>query len=691
MATQTFVKTTCPRDCYDACGVLVKMASDGGVSIVGDPDHDMSRGKLCGKCSIAYNGVWRSKSERLSRPLKRVGPKGCGTFTAVSWDTALSGIAERLQGILDADGGQAVLQTHYTGTCSLIAGIFPLRFFNRIGATEVDPDTVCNKAGHVALQLAYGESTRGFDPRTITSSRCVLVWGANPSSSAPHVHEHWLLGHHVPKIVVDPIRHTTAAAADIHLQLFPGTDSALAFAMLAAIRSAKRLDRGFLDTQCVGWDAIEAQLDTCTPAWAEATTGVPAALIEKAALLYARGPSLLWMGQGFQRQTYGGNAMRSVALLPAATGNIGKLGAGFLYLNGWDTRGVDGGYLSASDLNADPRSVSHMDLSARLEDAGTKALFTWNNNIAASSPEQKRLLKALTRDDLLQVTVDLFQTDTADYADFVLPAASFLEFDDIVMSYFNHTLSAQVTALPSPGEALPNQEIFRRLAGKMGFNERELFETDQEIIETILSQAQPGLDFETLAAKGTVHTSAEPTVQFATHDYKTPTGKIEITGERFIEAGLTLAPTPLAEQRPAPGEFRMLSPASEWLMNSSYANDDKIARRLKTCDAWLNPLDAATIGASEGSLLQIQNKSGTIELRVGLSADVPCGVLLAPKGQWPKASASHANINVLNPGDKSDLAQSCAVHSINVTIAMAPSAQNEDAYVTPVHRLLADT
>lgn len=691
MATQTFVKTTCPRDCYDACGVLVKMASDGGVSIVGDPDHDMSRGKLCGKCSIAYNGVWRSKSERLSRPLKRVGPKGSGTFAAVSWDTALSEIAERLQGILDADGGQAVLQTHYTGTCSLIAGIFPLRFFNRIGATEVDPDTVCNKAGHVALQLAYGESTRGFDPRTITSSRCVLVWGANPSSSAPHVHEHWLLGHHVPKIVVDPIRHTTAAAADIHLQLFPGTDAALAFAMLAAIRSAKRLDQGFLDTQCVGWDAIEAQLDTCTPAWAEATTGVPAALIEKAALLYARGPSLLWMGQGFQRQTYGGNAMRSVALLPAATGNIGKLGAGFLYLNGWDTRGVDGGYLSASDLNADPRSVSHMDLSARLEDAGTKALFTWNNNIAASSPEQKRLRKALTRDDLLQVTVDLFQTDTADYADFVLPAASFLEFDDIVMSYFNHTLSAQVAALPSPGEALPNQEIFRRLAGKMGFNEHELFETDHEIIETILSQAQPGLDFETLAAKGTVHTSAEPTVQFATHDYKTPTGKIEITGERFVEAGLTLAPAPLAEQRPAPGEFRMLSPASEWLMNSSYANDDKIARRLKTCDAWLNPLDAATIGASEGSLLQIQNKSGTIELRVGLSADVPCGVLLAPKGQWPKASASHANINVLNPGDKSDLAQSCAVHSINVTIAMAPSAQNEDAYVTPVHRLLADT
>jgi anaerobic selenocysteine-containing dehydrogenase len=669
MATQTFVKTTCPRDCYDACGVLVKMASDGGISIVGDPDHDMSRGKLCGKCSIAYNGVWRSLSDRLSKPLKRVGPKGSGAFAVVSWDDALSEIAERSFDILDSDGGQAILHTHYTGTCSLIAGIFPLRFFNRIGATEVDPDTVCNKAGHVALQLAFGESTRGFDPRTITSSECVLVWGANPSASAPHVHEHWLLGHRVRKIVVDPIRHATAAAADIHLQLFPGTDGALAFAMLAVIRSAGLLDRHFLADHCMGWDAIEVQLDACTLAWGEATTGVPAALIKEAALLYARGPSLLWMGQGFQRQTYGGNAMRSIALLPPATGNVGKPGSGFLYLNGWDTRGVDGAYLSGSHLNTDARSVSHMDLAARLEAVDTKALFTWNNNIAASSPEQTRLRQALTRDDLLQVTVDLFQTDTADYADFVLPAASFLEFDDIVMSYFNHTLSAQVAALPSPGEALPNQEIFRRLARAMGLTEKELFETDQEIIDTILRQAQPGLDFETLASKGTVYTSVRPAIQFATHDYKTPTGNIEMAGERFVEAGLPSAPFPAAEERPAQGEFRMLSPASEWLMNSSYANDEKISRRFRSFEAWLNPIDAATIGASDESLIRVENKSGSIDLRVGLSSNVPRGVLLAPKGQWPKVSASHANINVLNPGGKSDLAQSCAVHSINVSIA----------------------
>ena len=191
-----------------------------------------------------------------------------------------------------------------------------MRFFNRIGATEVDPDTVCNKAGHAALQLMYGESTRGFDPRTIDGAQCVMIWGANPSASAPHVHQYWLGEARAPKIVVDPIRHETAAAADIHLQPYPGTDGALAFAMLHVISAAGRIDRTFLAAHTQGWEEIECQLPACTPAWGEATTGVPARLIEDAALLYATGPSLLWMGQGFQRQSFGGNAMRAVGLCP---------------------------------------------------------------------------------------------------------------------------------------------------------------------------------------------------------------------------------------------------------------------------------------------------------------------------------------------------------------------------------------
>lgn len=668
MAYASTIRTTCPRDCYDACGVLVKRALDGAVNVVGDPDHNVSRGALCGKCSIGYNGVWRDPAARLTRPLRRTGPKGTGSFAAVSWDEAISDIGRRLNAIRARDPA-AIVQTHYTGTCSLIAGSFPLRFFNAIGATEVDPDTVCNKAGHVALQLMYGESTRGFDPRTIDGTNCVMIWGANPSASAPHIHQYWLSETSAPKIVVDPIRHETAAEADLHLQLYPGTDGALAFAMLAAIRARRGLDRSFLAAHATGFDDIEAELDACTPEWGEATTGVPADLIAEAAMLYARGPSLLWMGQGFQRQSFGGNAMRAVALLPAATGNLGKYGAGFLYLNGWDTRGVDAGYLTAAHLKpGTAQSISHMDLAARLEVPGTKALITWNNNIAVSSPEQRRLRRALEREDMLQVTVDLFQTDTANYADYVLPAASFLEFDDVVMSYFNASISAQVKAVAPLGEALPNQEIFRRLATAMGLTAPELFETDSDMIATLLDQAKPGLTFEALAAAGTIEHPPTPVVQFERHDYRTPSGKIEIAGQPFIDAGLPNAPFASAEARPDLGELRLISPASKWLMNSSFGNDPKVMKQLGEDRAFLHPTEAEARGIAPGAQVKIGNCTGAITLQLAVSPDVPRGVVLAYKSRW---TGARGNVNALNPGNKADLAESCAVHSINVSVTPA--------------------
>lgn len=671
MTDRTAIRTTCPRDCYDACGIVVRKSEDGVINVVGDPNHSVSRGALCGKCSIAYNGTWRDPDVRLVRPLKRIGPKGAGAFEAVSWDDALADIGDRLNAIRDRDGGAAILHTHYTGTCSLIAGTFPMRFFNRIGATEVDPDTVCNKAGHVALQLMYGDSMRGFDPRTIDASECVMIWGANPSTSAPHIHQYWLSETHATKIVIDPIRHETAAAADIHLQLYPGTDGSLAFAMLHAIRAAGRIDQTFLAAHSIGWDEIDCQLDACTPAWGEAMTGVPARLIQDAALLYSAGPSLLWMGQGFQRQSFGGNAMRAVGLLPAATGNIGKCGAGFLYLNGWDARGVDPAYLTATHINQTPvPAISHMDLASRVESPQTKALFTWNNNIAVSSPEQRRLRRALEREDMLQITLDLFQTDTANYADYVLPAASFLEFDDVVMSYFNFSISAQVKAMPALGETLPNQEIFRRLAAAMGLMEPELFESDTSMLGKILDQAKPGLTFDELAALGTIVHPVEPVVQFELHDYKTRSGKIELSGSAFIDAGLPRAPFPSAEARPEGGELRLLSPASKWLMNSSFGNDPKNLKQLGVEEAFMHPDDARQRGIANGARVRITNPTGGITLRLAISTDVPMGVILAHKSRWA-APGTDVNINALNPGRKADLANSCAVHSINVAVAPA--------------------
>src|SRR5579862_954387 len=499
------IKTTCPRDCYDGCGISV-LIEDGAIrSVKGDPDHFVARGSLCAKCSLAYNGAWRDPAQRLQTPLRRVGAKGAGQFAPVSWDEALAAIAARLNTILAQNPAETILHTHYTGTCSVLAFNFPLRFFRRLGATEVDPDTVCNKAGHEALALTLGTSVIGFDPRTAKDAAAILVWGANPHASAPHVHSQWLAEAPGKKIVIDPIAHPTARAADLFLQLRPGTDAALAFAMLHVIAAEGLLQRDFLAAHTLGWDAIAADVAAMTPARGEALTGVPASLIAEAARLYAQGPSLLWLGQGMQRQQMGGNAFRAALALVAATGNIGRPGAGVLYLNGATTRGVDLDYLGAPQLaRGNLPLMSHMDMAERLADPRrSTALFCWNNNILASSPQQGRLREALTREDLLHVVLDCFATDTADYADFVLPAASFLEFDDVVLPYFFNVVSAQVKVAKQMGEALPNQEIFRRLARVMGFTEPALYEDDASMIRAILAQTECGLDFETLAARGT--------------------------------------------------------------------------------------------------------------------------------------------------------------------------------------------
>jgi anaerobic selenocysteine-containing dehydrogenase len=673
MATKTddhLIRTSCPRDCYDACGIVV-VKRRGEIRVLGDPEHPVSRGVLCGKCAIAYNGAWRDPAARLQAPLRRIGNKGEAKFQPIEWDEALGIVAARFNQIIAASTGHRIVHTHYTGTCSLIAGWFPLRFFNRIGAVEVDPDTVCNKAGHVALETIFGDSLRGFDPRTSDVANCILIWGANPSSCAPHTDKNWLGETRAQTIVVDPIRHPTAARAYLHLQLRPGTDAALAFALLHVLAREGRIDRRFIEQNVIGWDAVESQLGDCTPDWGERATGVPRDKIIEAARIYGVGPSLLWLGQGLQRQTTGGNVMRACSLLPIATGMIGKPGGGFLYMTGFPCRGVDMDYLVGASLrpagSAGP--ISHMDLPARLEDGdATKALVTWNNNIAASSPQQRRIRQALARDDLFHVAVDLFPTDTTDFADIVLPASSFLEFDDLVLSYFNYSVSAQVKAVETIGQSLPNQEIFRRLARAMGLSDPVLFESDAEMLGRLMQQINIGETFASLAGKGTVPYASAPVVPFSNLKFGTPSGKIEIVSERFAALGLPRAPIPHADKKPAAGKLRLLSPASAWLLNSSYSNDSRIEERLKRASVALHPDEAAAHGVAEGSPVALINDVGRLSLNVTISEAIPMGVALVYKGRWPKLEASGCNVNVLNPGQKTDLAESSAVHSVEVQL-----------------------
>ena len=226
------IKSNCPRDCYDGCGISIEKINGRISRVMGDETHPVSRGRLCNKCAIAYNGVWQDEKERLLYPMKRTGEKGAGQFERIGWDEAIDTITGRLKHDIAGHGPESVLHTHYSGTLSLIALLFPMRFFLKLGASEVDPDSICNAAGHAALSLLYGESHVGFDPRTIRDSNCVLIWGANPSHTGPHSHKHWFAASPAKKIVVDPLRTKTARDADYHLQLRPGTDAALAFSLL---------------------------------------------------------------------------------------------------------------------------------------------------------------------------------------------------------------------------------------------------------------------------------------------------------------------------------------------------------------------------------------------------------------------------------------------------------------------------
>jgi anaerobic selenocysteine-containing dehydrogenase len=667
----TTIRTNCPRDCYDGCGIVVELRDNAQPRVLGDPTHPVSRGRLCIKCAIAYNGVWQDSSARLTHPMRRVGKKGRAEFERISWDEALHDIASKLHHIIDTQGPEAVLHTHYSGTLSLIAYLFPNRFFNYLGASEVDPDSICNAAGHVAWHLLYGNSVMGFDPRTIKDARCLLVWGANPSHSAPHAHEHWLTESSAKIVVIDPLKTDTAKAADLHLQLRPGSDAALAFGLLHVLQSMGVFDSEFIDSCTVGADEIMPTIKRCDPQWTSEQTGVPIESIIEAARLYAAGPAMLWCGQALQRQPAGGNIMRSVGLLPAMTGNVGKPGTGFCYLNYTPAfAGVDLDALAGAGLRVQAgKKISHMDLAPRLADSNEiKALFSWNTNPLASAPRQKELRAAFEREDLFTVVIDCFPTDTTAYADMVLPAASFLEFDDMTFSYFHLHMGAQAKVSEPMGECLPNQEIFRRLAKAMDYTQAELFEDDEALLNNMMSQMNPGFDFDGLKQRGHFYITAEPMPMHAGRFFETPSGKIEIASDKAQAMGLPRIPQAAVDPRPRDGRLRLLSPASKWRLNDSYANDPHIIEQSGPATVHVSPNDAQTAKVKDGDKVRLRNETGAIELIARIDPSILDGTALSYKGRWPSVESNGCNLNFVHTARKADMGDSTSVHATEVIL-----------------------
>jgi anaerobic selenocysteine-containing dehydrogenase len=672
----SLIKTTCPRDCYDGCGILVDQEDGKVIKVKGNPEHPSNRGALCPKCAISYNGVWLDDSARLLHPIKRTGAKGSGEFKRISWDSALKEIAEQLTATAHQYGPDKIFHTHYTGTSSVIAGSFPNRFFAHLGATEVDPDTICNAAGHAALNYVFGDSVTGFDPRTAKDSACIMVWGANPSHCGPHVNQNWLYRQKAKVIVVDPVKTETAAAADLHLQLRPGTDAALAYSIAHVIQCEGLVDSTYVSAHVKGYAEVLPLIKTCTPQWGERATGVPAALIETAARSYAKGPSLLWLGQGLQRQPQGGNVFRACAMLPAVTGNIGKPGAGFYYLN--NTLGI-AGRAGASPIYREPQTqtgpspVSQMDMPSLLQDsAAIRSFLVWNCNPLASNPDQTSTRKGLAREDLFTVVIDCFMTDTAEYADIVLPAASFLEFDDLCASYFYLTVAAQVKCQEPLGESLPNQEIFRKLAKAMGLDEPALYEDDQAILISTLKGAGIIDAWSDFAERGWAHIGAEPLILWSEGEFPTPSGKIELASERAEADGHPRLPQPRIDPAPAHGKLRLLSPADKWLMNSSFGNDSRILKKLGPALVVIHPETADAFNIRDGDHVRLSNVLGELDLTAKVSDAITPGALLSYKSRWLKTEPAPHNVNVLQAPTKTDMGESSSVHGTEVTIARIP-------------------
>ena len=672
----SLIKTTCPRDCYDGCGILVDQEDGKVIKVKGNPEHPSNRGALCPKCAISYNGVWLDETARLLHPLKRTGSKGSGEFKRISWDLAIKEIAEQLTNTARQYGPDRIYHTHYTGTCSVIAGSFPSRFFTHLGATEVDPDTICNAAGHAALNYVFGDSVTGFDPRTAKDSACIMVWGANPSHCGPHVNQNWLYSQSAKVIVIDPVRTETAAAADLHLQLRPGTDAALAYSIAHVIQCEGLVDSMYVSAHVKGYAEVLPLIKACTPQWGEQATGISAALIEDAARSYAKGPSLLWLGQGLQRQPQGGNVFRCCAMLPALTGNIGKPGTGFYYLN--DTLAIAGRVGAASiyrkpEPQSQPNTVSQMDMPSLLQDSSAiRSFLVWNCNPLASNPDQTSTRKGLAREDLFTVVIDCFMTDTAEYADIVLPAASFLEFDDLCASYFYLTVAAQVKCQEPLGESLPNQEIFRKLAKAMDLDAPALYQDDQSILDASLQSAGIMDAWPDFAQRGWAHIGSEPLILWSEGEFPTPSGKIELASEHAEADGHPRLPQPRIDPAPAPGKLRLLSPADKWLMNSSFGNDSRILKKLGPALVVIHPETADAFNIRDGDHVRLSNVLGELDLTAKLSDAITPGALLSYKSRWLKTEPAPHNVNVLQAPTKTDMGESSSVHGTEVTIARIP-------------------
>ena len=661
-AASVQIRGACPHDCPDTCALVTTVEHGVATEVRGNPAHPMTAGVLCTKVSRYTERTYHP--ERVRTPLRRVGPKGAGRFEPVTWDEALADIAARLSDIAARDP-QAILPYSYAGTMGLVQGeAMAGRFFHRLGASLLDR-TICASAGGEGLTHTLGGKL-GMKVEFFAESRLILIWGSNSIASNLHF---WRLAQQARRdgaklVCIDPRRSETAEKCDEHLQIQPGTDAALAFALMHELIVHDWLDHDYIARHTLGWDALRERAMQWSPERAAAVCGVPASQIRALARDYGTTqPAAIRLNYGMQRVRGGGNATRAIACLPALTGAWRHRAGGLLMSNSARfpaRRDV----LQRPDLLASrkPRTLNMSTIGDDLlrptsAEFGPRveALIVYNSNPVAVAPDSSRVVRGFAREDLFTVVLEHFQTDTADYADYVLPATTQLEHWDIHATYGHTDVVLNRPAIAPVGQALPNTEIFRRLAARMGYQDACFAEDDERLCRVAFGEA---IDFDRLLDQGFVPLPV-PDAPFAQGGFATPSGRCEFFSERLARQGLDGLPDHLPNHEVAGSSARyplaMISPPARHFLNSSFVNVKSLRDIEGEPVLEISAEDAAARGITSGSVVRVFNDRGDYHCQAVVCDRARPGVVNGLGIWWRKLGLRGTNVNELTSQKLTDL------------------------------------
>ena len=687
---RTVVRGACPHDCPDTCAMLVTVENGRAVRVAGDPDHPFTRGFLCTKVNRYLERTYHAG--RVLHPMRRVGPKGSGKFEPVSWDDALAEIAARLNDIRrSSDGPQSILPYSYAGTMGMVQGSsIDRRLFHLIGASKLDR-TICSMAGTVGMQMTVGANV-GADPEGIPRSDLVLLWGTNTLTANPHLWPFVLeaRANGAPIIAIDPIRTRTAAQCDEWIGVRPGTDAALALGMMHVLLERGLEDGDYIAAHTLGFDQLRERVREYPPDRVSAITGIPVETVVSLGERYGRArAAFIRVNYGLQRHAGGGMAVRTIACLPALTGHWRRAGGG-VQLSSSANFAFDKRALERPDLSPAVRTINMIRLGEALTtvDAGVggppvRALVVYNSNPAAVAPDRTAVLRGLSRDDLFTVVLEHFQTDTADYADFLLPATTQLEHWDLHLSYGHHYVSLNRPSIEPLGDALPNSEIFRRLGAAMGLDHPSLRDDDVTLIRQALGSTSDklrGVSLDVLLERGWQRLNVPtPYLPYADGEFRTPSGKCEFVSARM--AGMGLDPLPAftppyefpdsAPELAARYPLTLISSPAHQFLNTTFVNIEPLRRAAREPECLLHSADAERRGIPAGARVVVHNDRGAFTAVARVEDTIRPGVVWAPSVWWGKLTADGANANHTTSQRETDMGHGPVFYDNLVEVALA--------------------